>query len=117
MPFAHQFRLFPLLDFSDQLLLAGRSKQNRLPRFQIVQVELHILHMGHIHSDRACSAGADSDSSVWTHSAAVAAVLHVHVVVEVVPHALDAQETVTAGGEADPGQRVDEEVLLDAPTP
>ena len=52
-----------------------------------------------------------------THSAAVPAVLHVNVVVEIVPHALDAQEVVIISSVAVPGQRVDEEVLPDAPTP
>ena len=54
---------------------------------------------------------------LWTHSAAVPAVLHVDVVVEFVPHALDAQEAVIVSRVAVPGQRVDEEVLLDAATP
>ena len=53
----------------------------------------------------------------WTHRAAVPAVLHVNVVVEVVPHALDAQEVVAVCCVAVPGQRVDEEVLLDTVTP
>ncbi len=53
----------------------------------------------------------------FTHSAAVPAVLHVDIVVEIVPHTLDAQEVVIISGVAVPGQGVDEEVLLDAPTP
>ena len=53
----------------------------------------------------------------WTHSAAVPAVLHVDVVVEIVPHALDAQEVDIFTGVAVPGQGVDEEVLPDAATP
>lgn len=53
---------------------------------------------------------------LWTHGAALAAVLHVHIVVETVPDALDAQEVVISGAVAVPRQRVDEEVLLDAPT-
>lgn len=52
----------------------------------------------------------------WTHGAAVAAVLHIHVVVEIVPHALDAQKVVIGRAVAVTGQRVDEEVLLDAAT-
>ena len=51
-----------------------------------------------------------------THRAAVPAVLHIDIVAEVVPHALDAQEVVIRGAISDAGQRVDEEVLLDAPT-
>lgn len=51
-----------------------------------------------------------------THSAAVAAVLHVDVTVEIVPHALDAQEVVIVCAVAVSGQGVDKEVLLDAPT-
>lgn len=39
---------------------------------------------------------------LWTHSAAVAAVLHVHIVVEIVPHALNAQEVVIGGAVAVP---------------
>lgn len=72
---------------------------------------------------KAATVSTESDSNSllylevsWTHSAAVLAVLHVDVVAEVVPHALDAQEVVIDGAVADPGQRVDEEVLLDAPT-
>lgn len=55
--------------------------------------------------------------SLRTHSAAVPAVLHVDVVVEIVPRALDAQEVVVVGAVAFPRQRVDEEVVLDAAAP
>lgn len=56
-------------------------------------------------------------SEPWTHRAAGAAVLHVNKVVPMVPHALDAQEVSAVRRRAGPGQRIDEEVLLDATTP
>ncbi|KAG7224305.1 hypothetical protein INR49_000548, partial [Caranx melampygus] len=49
--------------------------------------------------------------------AAIPAVLHVDIVVEIVPHALDAQEVVVGSVIAEPSQRVDEEVLLDTISP
>ena len=52
-----------------------------------------------------------------THCAAAPAVLHVNIVVEIVPNALNAQEVVIISSVAVAGQRVDEEVLPDAPTP
>ncbi|KAG7237746.1 hypothetical protein INR49_031855 [Caranx melampygus] len=49
--------------------------------------------------------------------AAIPAVLHVDIVLEIVPHALDAQEVVVGSVIAEPSQRVDEEVLLDTISP
>lgn len=51
VPFAHQFSLFSLQDFLNQLLFAWCSKQDWLPRFQIIQVKHHILRMENISSN------------------------------------------------------------------
>lgn len=53
----------------------------------------------------------------WTHTAAVPAVLHVNIVVQFVPHTLNAQEAAAVCGVTTAGERVDKKVLLDAAAP
>lgn len=58
VPFAHHFSLFSLQDFLNQLLFAWCSKQDWLPRFQIIQVKHHVLHTQNISSNLLRSASA-----------------------------------------------------------
>lgn len=53
----------------------------------------------------------------WTHNAAVPAVLHVNMIVQIIPHALNAQEAAAVCGVAAAGERVNKKVLPDAAAP